>query len=98
MEGFGSTIDVLFWNERPEDTGGAFRKRKVTLGMFIWAVRCGIIGERDLLSHIGSIGSVLFQLVGFCHGDGLVDADLEEFVRWVVDEGWVCGSFVYVVH
>ncbi len=37
---------------------------------------------------------MLFQLVGLCHGDGLVDADLEEFVRWVVDEGWVCGSSV----
>jgi hypothetical protein len=97
MEGFGSTIDVLFWHERPEEAGGAFRERKVTFGMFTWAVRCGIIGERDLLSQLGSIGSVLLQLVGLCHGDGLVDADLEEFVRWVVDEGWVCGSSVYVV-
>ncbi len=86
MEGFGSTIDVLFWYERLEDTDGAFTERKVTFGMFIWAVRCGNIGERDLLSQLGSIGSVLFQLVGLCHGDGLMDADLEEFVRWVVDE------------
>ncbi len=37
------------------------------------------------LSHLGSIGGVLYQLMGLCHGVGLVDADLEVFVRWVVD-------------
>ncbi len=61
-----------------------FRSVKtMSLGMFVWAVRCGILGERDLCEHLGKVGALLFQLVGLCHGPRLVDVTVTAFMRCV---------------
>jgi hypothetical protein len=81
LQGFGKKVDVSYWCEESEDRLGEFEERKVACEMFVWVVRCGTIGERDLHSNLGRVGSLLCHLLGLCHGVGLVDADLEEFVR-----------------
>jgi hypothetical protein len=82
IHGFGVTHTVLEFDE--VETGNGFVTVKlVSLGMFVWAVRCGILGEGDLWEHLGRVGSLLFQLVGLCHGPGLVDAAVIGFMRYV---------------
>ena len=82
MREFGVTHIVLEFDEEIRCCG--FRTVKtVSLGMFVWAVRCGILGEDDLCEHLGKVGSLLFQLVGLCHGLGLVDVTVTAFMRCV---------------
>ena len=82
MRGFGVTHTVLEFDEEIRCCG--FRTVKtVSLGMFVWAVRCGILGQADLCEHLGRVGSLLFQLVELCHGPGLVDAAVTGFMRYV---------------
>ncbi len=47
-------------------------------------MRCGILGEGDLCMNLGRVGSLLFQLVRLCHGPGLVDVTIAEYIRCVV--------------
>ena len=71
----------------------------VTFGMFIWAVRCGVISEEDLWEAEGSLGSLLALVVSLCHGHGLADADVLSFVRcgvivlgvFLIDVSSMCG-------
>ncbi len=82
MGGFGQTHTVLEFNE--EEASGSMRSVKtMSLGMFVWAVRCGILTQDDLCMHLGRVGAWLFQLVGLCHGLGLVDAAVTFFIRCV---------------
>ncbi len=82
MRGFGVTHTVLEFDE--VETCSGFRTVKiVSLGMSAWAVRCGILGEGDLCEHLGRVGSLLFQLVGLCHGPGLLDVTVTGFMRYV---------------
>ncbi len=93
MGGFGVTHIVIFFDE--EERCCSFRIVKtVSLGMFAWAVRCGILGEDDLCEHLGKVGSLLFQLVGMCHGLGLVDVTVTSFMRCVTCS---LGAMLYVV-
>ena len=73
----------MIWFDEEEASGGMRSVKIVSLGMFVWAVRCGILGEGDLCEHLGRVGSLLFQLVGLCHGPGLVDAAVIGFMRYV---------------
>jgi hypothetical protein len=82
MGEFGKTHIVLEFDE--VETCSGFRTVKiVSLGMFAWAVRCGILGEGDSCEHLGRVGSLLFQLVGLCHGLGLVDVTVTGFMRYL---------------
>ena len=82
IHGFGVTHTVLEFDE-VETCSGFVTVKLVSLGMFVWAVRCGILGEGDLCEHLGRVGSLLFQLVELCHGPGLVDATVIGFMRYV---------------
>jgi hypothetical protein len=56
----------------------------VTVGMFLWAVKCGFISENTLCDNLFKLhGALLFQAVSLCHGSGLVDEDIKGFVRCV---------------
>ena len=63
--------------------GGVVTVNLLSLGIVVWAVRCGILGGGDLCEHLGRVGSLLFQLVELCHGPGLVDAAVTGFMRYV---------------
>ena len=83
MREFGVTHTVLEFDE--VETCSGFRTVKiVSLGMFAWAVRCGILGEADLCTNLGRVGALLYQLMGICHGPGLVDAANTTYIRCVV--------------
>jgi hypothetical protein len=88
MEDFGVEYDV-FWYEESVDQDGLEFGKVVTFGMFAWAVRCGVISEKDLWEAEGSLGGLLALVVSLCHGPGLVDADVLAFVR--------CGVYVMSV-
>ncbi len=47
MREFGETHTVI-WFDEEEASGGLRSVKTVSLGMFVWAVRCGILGEGDL--------------------------------------------------
>ncbi len=62
----------------------AFTMKIVSVGMFLWAVRCGFISEAKLCWELRRFhGSLLYQAVNMCHGSGLVDKDVVGFVRCV---------------
>jgi hypothetical protein len=52
--------------------------------MFAWVVRCRILGEDDLCMQLGKVEALLYQLVGLCHGPGLVDVTVTAYRRCVV--------------
>ena len=83
MRGFGQIHTVLEFDEE-EARCGLRSVKTVSLGMFVWAVRCGISGEGDLCLNLERVGSLLFQLVGLCHGLGLVDVTITTYIRCIV--------------
>ena len=83
MERFGSSPYALWYDERV-DENGVERKKVVTFSMFAWAVRCGVISEKDLLENEGSMGGLLYLAVGLCHGKKLVDGNVVSYVRCVI--------------
>ena len=59
-------------------------ERIVSIGMFLWAVKCGFISEARLCMGVRRFfGSLVYQAVNLCHGSGLVDEDVAGFVRCV---------------
>ncbi len=58
----------------------AFTMKIVSVGMFLWVVKCGLISEAKLC---GGLRRLLYQAVNLCHGSGLVDEDVVGFVRCV---------------
>ncbi len=50
--------------------------RIVTFDMFTWVVRCSATGEGDMRERAESLGGLLYNAVGLCHGLGLVDVDV----------------------
>ena len=59
-----------------------FTAKYVTIGMFMWAVKCGFIDETALCRNLYKMhGALLFQAISLCHGSGLVDEDVKGFVR-----------------
>ena len=62
----------------------AFTMKIVSVGMFLWAVKCGFISEAKMCGGLSRFhGSLLYQAVNLCHGSGLVDEDVAGFVRCV---------------
>ena len=59
MHGFGIVYTVLWFDELVE-CGGAKSMKRVSFGMFAWAVRCEIWGEMDLCMNLGKVGALLF--------------------------------------
>ncbi len=53
-------------------------------------MRYGILGEDDLCMHLGKVGALLYQLVGLCHGPGLVDVTGTAYIRCDVCSLCVC--------
>ncbi len=82
MRGFGETHNVM-WFDEEEASGGLRSVKTVSLRMFVWAVRCGILGEMDLCMNLGKVGALMFQLVGLCHSPGLVDVTITAYIRYV---------------
>ncbi len=66
-----------------EEDDGSMSKKHVIVGMFLWVVRCGMISEGDLREHL-RFRIFFFQVVGLCHGHGLVDVKVEAFIRYGV--------------
>ena len=64
LVGFGKTHTVMWFDELvgPDEIKS---RRKVTFGIFVWAVRCGILDEEDLCANLGRVGGLLYQLVGY---------------------------------
>ena len=91
---FGSAHTVL-WFDKHVTFDGLLSQRKVSIGMFLWAVRCEVIGESDLCAHMGEVGSFLFRLVKVCHGPGLVDPTVISFLRYVVGCACICLIVVF---
>ena len=89
LSGFGQTHTVL-WFDVYIAAGGLLSQRRVTPGMFVWAVRCGIIGEYELYANLGRVGALLLQLVNICHGPGLVNTVVISFMRCVVGCACIC--------
>ncbi len=59
--------------------------KRVSFGMFVWAVKCGFISESELCENVKRFhGALLYQVVGLCHGFGLADEDVEGFGRCVL--------------
>ncbi len=56
MGGFGQTHNVLEFDEE-EASGGMRSVKTMSLGMFVWAVRCGILTHDDLCTHLGRVGA-----------------------------------------
>ncbi len=83
MRGFGET-HIVIWFDEEEASGGLRSVKTMSLGMFVWAVRRGVLGEMDLCMNLGKVGVLLFQLVGLCHGPGLVDVTITAYMRCVV--------------
>ncbi len=62
----------------------AYTMKIVSVGMFVRAVKCGFISESKLREKLKRFhGSLLYQVVNLCHGSGLVDENIEGFVRCV---------------
>ncbi len=64
--------------------------KTVSFGIFAWVVRRGILVEDDLFMHLGKVGALLYQLVGLCHGPGLMDVNVTAYIRCVVCSLRVC--------
>jgi hypothetical protein len=72
--------------------------KRVSIGMFVWAVKCGFISESKLCENLRRFhGSLLYQAVNLCHGAGLVDEDAAGFVRCVFCVVSCCVLIVIVV-
>ena len=84
-------IDVLCWMKQfgvchtfVTFDRTASTEKIVSIGMFLWAVKCGFISEAKLCGGLRRFhGSLLYQAVNLCHGSGLVDEDVAGFVRCV---------------
>ncbi len=59
MHGFGIVYTVLWFDELVE-CGGAKSMKRVSFGMFGWALRYGIMGEADLCTNLGRVGALLY--------------------------------------
>ncbi len=66
---------------------------RVSFGIFAWAVRRGILGEADLCANLGRVGALLYQLVGLCHGPGLINVTITAYIRCAI---CICFSTVCV--
>ena len=76
----------------------AFAEKIVSVGMFLWAVKCGFISEAKLCGGLRRFhGSLLNQAVNLCHGSGLVDEDVAGFVRCVFCVVCCCVLMLIVV-
>ncbi len=70
----------------------------VSVGMFVWAVKCGFISEPKLCERYKRFhGSLLYQAINLCHGSGLVDEDVAGFVRCVLCGVSCCVLMLIVV-
>ncbi len=70
--------------------------KTVSFGMFVWAAKCSFISESELCEKLKRFhGALLFQVVGLCHGFGLVDEDVGGFVRCV--HCVFCGCVLVVI-
>ncbi len=76
----------------------AYIERVVSIGMFLWAVKCGFISEAKLCGGLRRFhGSLLYQSVNLCLGSGLVDEDVAGFVRCVFCVVSCCVLMLIVV-
>ncbi len=61
-----------------------YTMKLLSVGMFVWAVKCGFIDEAKPCEKLRRFhGAMLYQAVSLCHGSGLVDEDVVNFVRCV---------------
>ncbi len=75
---FEALHECIFFNRT------AYTMKSVSIGMFVWAVKCGFINESKLCENLRRFhGSLLYQDVNLCHGSSLVDEDVAGFVRCV---------------
>jgi hypothetical protein len=95
LVGFGKTHTMMWFDELvgPDEIKS---RRKVTFGMFVWAVRCGTLDEGDLCANLGRDGGLLYILMGLCHGHGLVDVNVTAFIRCVVCSNYRCLLYGFV--
>ncbi len=72
--------------------------KKVSVGMFVWEVKCGLRSESKLCEKLKRLhGSLLYQAVNLCHGSGLGDEDVASFVRCVFCDVSCCVLMLIVV-
>ena len=68
---FGEKHDSIWYDDTEDsDSRGRVKRKKVTFGMFAWAVRCGVISKFAFSAGAPVSGNVLCQLVRMCHGHG----------------------------
>ncbi len=89
MYGFGVS-HTLLWFDEIKECGGAKSMKTVSFGMFAWAVRCEILGEADLCTNSERVRALLYQLVGICHGPGLVDVTVTAYIKCAICFICVC--------
>ena len=89
MEGSKGTV---IWYDDTVDSDGRGRliRKKVSVGMFMWAVNIGRLSERALCEGVPKIGSFLSRVLKKCFGVGLVDEDITALVRCVLISDDVC--------
>ena len=76
----------------------AYTTKRVSVGMFVLAVRCGFISESKLCEKLKRFhGSLLYQAVNVCHGFGLVDEDVAGFARCIFCDVSCCVLMLFVV-
>ncbi len=76
----------------------AYTMKRVSIGMFVWAVKCDFISESNLCENLRRFhGSLLYQAVNLCHGFGLVDEDVAGFVMCVFCSISCCAPILIFV-
>ncbi len=86
----GSDKHILLWFDEEEASGGVRSEKTVSFRMFAWAMRGGILGKDDLCMHLGRARALLYQMVGLCHGPGLVDVNVTTYIGCAVCSMCVC--------
>jgi hypothetical protein len=85
-------LGTVIWYEDTVDSDGRERlvRKKVSVGMFLWAVNLGLISERALCEGLPVFGPFLSRVLKKCFGVGLVDEDITDLVRCVLSSDDVC--------
>ncbi len=92
MRQFGVLYSVITFDRT------AYTMKIVSVGMFLWAARCGFISKAKLCERLRRFhGLLLYLVVNLCHGSGLVDEDVVNFVRCVFCVIFCCVLVLIVV-
>ena len=88
---------VIWYDDTVDSIGrGRMVRKKVTFGMFLWAVTIGLISKRTLCEGMPKLGPFLSQVLETCFGVGLVDKDIISLVRCVLISDDVCVIVLFI--